>query len=88
MSNRNIVAHIVGAVAIACVMPFLVLVPIYFLIPEIYPSIKLYIGLVALIGLNVAVVLGYVRYQQWRSFKDSGAQQPDRSRESAKHRPF
>lgn len=87
MSNRKIAAHIGGGIAIACLMPFLVLVLVHLFVPAIYPSVKLYIGLIALIGLSVAVVLGYVRYQRWRSFMGRAAQQTDSSR-SARHRPF
>jgi hypothetical protein len=80
-------AHIAGGIAIACLMPFLVLVLVHLFVPADYPGIKLYIGLIALIGLNFAIVLGYVRYQRRRLFMGREAQQIDSAR-SAKHRHF
>ena len=88
MSNPRLVAHLVGALAIACLMPVVVLALIHFFIPEIRSDAKLYIGLAGLIGLDVAVVLGYVRYQRWRSLKSRETRQPDSPQGSAKHRPF
>ena len=88
MSNPRLVAHLVGALAIACLMPVLVLALVYLFVPEVHSDARLYIGLAGLIGLNVAVVLGYVRYQRWRSLKRRETRQPDSPQGSAKHRPF
>lgn len=69
MSNLKLVAQIVGGIAIACLMALLILTLVYLFVPESYPDTKLYIGLVGLISLGAAIVLGYVRYQRWLSFK-------------------
>jgi len=88
MSNLKLVAQIVGGIAIVFLMTVLALTLVYFIIPEIHPDTRLYIGLVALISLNVAVVLGYVRFQRWRSFGSRGNGKPDNLQSAAKHRPF
>ena len=88
MSNLKLAAQIGGGIAIACLMSFLVLALVYLIIPETYPDTKLYIGLVVLISLNVAVVLGYVRYQRLRSFKSSEHRKSDSLKNQAKRRAF
>lgn len=89
MSNRRLFAQIVGAIVIACLIPVLALTLVYSIVPEIYPATKFYLGLVGLIGISFAVVLGYARYQQWLSSKESdGNRKPDSLQSGTKHRAF
>ena len=89
MSNSRIAFQIAAGIAIACLMPVLILVLLNSLIPGIYPGIKLYIGLIALISLNLVVVSRYVRYLRPRRYENGESELPDSPHDSAKkHRPF
>jgi hypothetical protein len=61
-----------GAVALAGLMPFIVLELFSLFLPEIGPDARLYIGLACLIASYVAIALGYDRYRRWRIHKSDG----------------
>jgi hypothetical protein len=63
MSNLRFGAQVVGAIALAYLMPFLVF-RLVSLFPGIGPDAQQYIGIALLIGSDVAVLWGYLRYQR------------------------
>jgi hypothetical protein len=63
MSNLKLGAQIVGAIALAFLMAFLVF-RLISLFPGIGSDAQLYIGIALLIGSYVAVLWGYLRYQR------------------------
>lgn len=63
MSNLKIGVQIVGAIALAFLMAFLVY-RLIFLFPGIGSDAQMYIGIALLIGSYVAVLWGYLRYQR------------------------
>jgi hypothetical protein len=63
MSNLQFGAQVVGAIALACLMPFLVF-RLVSLIPGIGLDAQQYIGIALLIGSDVAILWGYLRYQR------------------------
>ena len=63
MSNLKFGVQIVGAIAIASLMPFLVF-RLVSLFPGIGPDAQQYIGIALLIGSYAAVLWGYLRYQR------------------------
>jgi hypothetical protein len=63
MSNLKFGAQIVGAIALACLTPFLVF-RLVSLFPGIGPDAQLYTGIALIIGSYAAVLWGYIRYQR------------------------
>jgi hypothetical protein len=63
MSNLKLGVQIVGAIAIAFLMAFLVS-RLIFLFPGIGSDAQMYIGIALLISSCVAVLWGYLRYQR------------------------
>ena len=63
MSNLKFGVQIVGAIALACLTPFLVF-RLVSLFPGIGPDAQLYTGIALIIGPYAAVLWGYIRYQR------------------------